>query len=172
MEVAGRPHAGLANPLKSSAARADGSLVMHPDHDDLHHMLGWNERLPLLAKAQARYMEQLRELGFDTEQAFTLVRDWSQHSWAWSVQPPRGQVVDPTNAAPDESYLLDLPEGGPTEGGDAPREADAEQSGGSVWSDGTASPESWPGEDEIARARRQRRRRWGFRGDDQLDDAA
>src|SRR4051812_13468206 len=87
---------------------------MH-EHDDLHHMLSWNERLPLLAVAQARYMEQLRDLGFDAEQAFTLVRDWSQHSWAWSVQPPSRQVdlgADPSHAAPEEPYLLDAPGGG------------------------------------------------------------
>jgi hypothetical protein len=157
--------------------------MREPSSDDLHLMLSWNERLPLLAQAQFRYMEQLRELGFDSEQAFTLVRDWSQHSWAWSVQPPRrveGEA-DPTAAGPGEPYLLG--EGGDGDGAEAPpltgdASAEGSEGTGSVWSDAAASSDSpWPGEDEIARARRQRRRRWGFRpdsgsGHDRMDDAA
>ena len=150
---------------------------MQPDDDDLHHMLSWNERLPLLARAQFRYMEQLRELGFDAEQAFTLVRDWSQHSWAWSVTPPQSSSASHKSGSSDDAYLLDLPEGFGSGGAHrAPGndEAGPGNGAGSVWSDGTASPapETWPGEDEVARARRQRRRRWGFRADDRMDDAA
>ena len=100
-------------------------------NSDLEKIMGWNERLELLAESQGRYLERLRDHGFDTEQAFVLVRDWSHQVWDWTIRSgaeaaqsgaasmppsfvlpgPDETSSDPTSVAPDEEYLiLDLEE--------------------------------------------------------------
>src|SRR3712207_3744632 len=65
-------------------------MRMDADAGELFRVLGWNERLELLAQAQGRYLDLLRDQGFDPDQSFTLVRDWSHQVWDWTVRsgPP------------------------------------------------------------------------------------
>lgn len=66
-------------------------------------IMDWNEKLRLLAHLQSEYRGLLAEQGFDDEQAFTLVRDWSHRVWDWTT---RSAFEDPTTAGFGEPYLL------------------------------------------------------------------
>jgi hypothetical protein len=54
--------------------------------DDFARIMEWNGRLRLLAQLQASYVECLQEHGFDPDQSFQLVRDWSGRAWDWTVR--------------------------------------------------------------------------------------
>lgn len=94
---------------------------MDAETNDVFRVMDFSVRLELLAEAQARYHDQLLERGFESEQAFVLVRDWSQQSWDWTMRDdvPRLGVgaplldvpepllpPDPSAARPGEPYLL------------------------------------------------------------------
>ncbi len=61
---------------------------MDAREEDFARIMEWNGRLRLLAQLQSSYAECLQEHGFDPEQAFQLVRDWSGRAWDWTVQEP------------------------------------------------------------------------------------
>lgn len=66
------------------------------DISDLNDLLVFGERLKLLAQLQASYLDELRSEGFDDDQAFQLVRDWSNRGFDWTVRwvPPAGSFED------------------------------------------------------------------------------
>lgn len=93
------------------------------DHEpvigDLNELLAISERLRLLASVQASYLDELQGHGMDEEQAFSLVRDWSQRGFDWTMRwvpaPPvldldipgePHSTGDPSVATDDEPYLL------------------------------------------------------------------
>jgi len=64
--------------------------------NDLNDLLVFGERLKLLAKLQGTYLDELRGEGFEDEQAFQLVRDWSNRGFDWTVRwvPPAQSIED------------------------------------------------------------------------------
>jgi hypothetical protein len=88
--------------------------------DELNDLLVFGERLRLLASLQATYLDELRGHGFDEDQSFTLVRDWSQRAFDWTVRyvptpasldheligVDSGSGEDPSTAPADGPYLL------------------------------------------------------------------
>lgn len=96
------------------------------DHGEIMQL---SARLRLFAQLQGAYMDVLREQGFDDDQAFQLIRDWSTRGFEWTLrptvaaflpelpgrpgQPPShdaARLDDPSSAAPDEPYLLAIDE--------------------------------------------------------------
>ena len=79
-------------------------------YNDLNDLLVFGERLKLLAQLQASYLIELRAEGFEDEQAYQLVRDWSSRGFDWTVRwvPPSASIEDELRQA--EAVLGPLPD--------------------------------------------------------------
>lgn len=84
---------------------------------DYDQLMDWTDRLRMLAHVQGSYLDVLREQGFDAEQSFVLVRDWSGRVYDWTTRqqmgfppfaqvPVAGDLVDPSGVTPGEPYLI------------------------------------------------------------------
>lgn len=92
-------------------------LVMNSS-DDLDQLARWHERLPVYARTQGSYLNDLLAQGFDQEQAFLLVRDWSSRTMYWACdarqafpEAPDFIPLDPEHAdlsvaSSNEDYLI------------------------------------------------------------------
>jgi len=90
-------------------------LEMNPS-DDLDQLSRWHERLPVYARTQGSYLNDLLAQGFDQEQAFLLVRDWSSRTMYWACDARQAfpeapdfiplDAEDPSCAQGSEEYLI------------------------------------------------------------------
>lgn len=79
---------------------------------DFEQIMRWSERLRVYAEVQGMYYAQLRDQGFDTEQSYLFVRDWSAHTLGWTAAPVRPPIeaLDPFGIEPGVPYLIALPD--------------------------------------------------------------